>query len=322
MPTANKRQKSSTDAHQSDRSLLLQAQPDLLRKVYSFLSLKEALILRQTHRQFNEAANEIYQYSFIMNENVLKRQGIAGNDFYTSKQTKTVCNLVDNENLRAVLRNETLDTLFVYNFISTVARHSNIDNGQAVSILLEDSRCRVDVWILQSCLRKGFTAMATVLEQDARVQQMLGPCGTCKRNIGCYTCGTDNCGTDNCYESTLSYCRPCVTSHNHFCIQCNGYLCPVCFEQVYQSCEECGCVACNGDDCEFHGTCYRCARKKCNSCIIQGGENWGDTADAIFCPTCIVDVEFRDQDEYPEALERFRRGMNLHAEVARSSLFL
>ena len=118
VPTANKRQKSSTDAHQSDRSLLLQAQPEILRKVYSFLSLKEALILRQTHRQFNEAANDLYQYSFIMNENVLKRQGIAGNDyFYTSKQTKTVCNLVDNENLRALLRNETLNPGFMYNFI-------------------------------------------------------------------------------------------------------------------------------------------------------------------------------------------------------------
>jgi len=44
-------------------------------RLFSFLQLKEALVLRQVHRQFNEARNDLYQFSFHMNFNVLKMQG-------------------------------------------------------------------------------------------------------------------------------------------------------------------------------------------------------------------------------------------------------
>jgi hypothetical protein len=57
-------------------SLLLGAQPEILWKVYSFLSLKEALLLcHQTHRHhFNELSNDLYQYSLIMIEDTMKER--------------------------------------------------------------------------------------------------------------------------------------------------------------------------------------------------------------------------------------------------------
>ena len=64
--TDGKRPKTNINTCTDDTPLLLETLPEILRKVYSFLSLKEALILRRTHRQFNEAANDLYQYSFIM----------------------------------------------------------------------------------------------------------------------------------------------------------------------------------------------------------------------------------------------------------------
>ena len=61
---------------------------------------------------------------------------------YVENQKQALCNLVDNENLRAVLRNETLPfwTLLEIS-LHLLANYSKTDNGQAVSILLEDGRC-------------------------------------------------------------------------------------------------------------------------------------------------------------------------------------
>jgi hypothetical protein len=61
-------------------SLLLETQPDGLRKrFFSFLHLKvNALVLCHVHRQFNgstkQASNDLYQFSFIMKFNVVKKQ--------------------------------------------------------------------------------------------------------------------------------------------------------------------------------------------------------------------------------------------------------
>jgi hypothetical protein len=66
--------------------------------------------MRQTHRKFNEASNDLYQYSVIMERYALMiEQGY----YYVNKNIKaqviTLCNLSDDdENLRAVLRNVTL----------------------------------------------------------------------------------------------------------------------------------------------------------------------------------------------------------------------
>lgn len=56
-------------------SLLLDTQPEILRKVYSFSSLREVLPLCQVHRQFNEARNDIYQCSFITWKDTLLNRG-------------------------------------------------------------------------------------------------------------------------------------------------------------------------------------------------------------------------------------------------------
>jgi hypothetical protein len=103
-------------------SLLLKAQPEILWKAYSFLSLKEALLLCQTHRHhLNELSNDLHQYSFIMNEDTMKERGLVRNtvDKYMFNQSRGLCNVADNDYLRAVLRNETLPYVVAENFIST-----------------------------------------------------------------------------------------------------------------------------------------------------------------------------------------------------------
>ena len=64
--------------------------------------------------------------------------------------------LSDNENLRAVLRNETLPSCSAQHFMNDLIEHSENDNGQAVSILLEDGRCEVDIYHLERMLQKRF----------------------------------------------------------------------------------------------------------------------------------------------------------------------
>jgi hypothetical protein len=56
--------------------------------------------------------------------------------------------------------------------------------------------------------------------------------------------------------------------------------------------------------CRFYGKCDRCNQTKCDSCIIDNGENWADNLDEMICPTCIGHVQFADQIEYYEALDR------------------
>lgn len=78
-----------------------------------------------------------------------------------------------------------------------------------------------------------------------------------------------------------------VFSDNRFCKVCNDYLCPDCFHAGnFDSCDKC-----NGIECHFHDCvgkvlkeCEDCGRKKCETCIEEGGENW----DGTLCPTCAV----------------------------------
>ena len=137
---AAKRRKTMHDT-ETHISLLLETQPEILRKVYSFLRLKEALVLCRTHRQFNEARNDIFQYSLIM---CYDDKSVTELVAYKEHE-RLLCNLPDCQNLRAVLRNDTLAPFFVAGFIDSVVEWSSTDNGQAVSILLEDERCKVDI---------------------------------------------------------------------------------------------------------------------------------------------------------------------------------
>ena len=247
---AAKRQKTTETTAETHRSVLLQAPPEILRKVYSFLSLKEALLLRQVHRQFNELRNVLYQYSIIMNEDALKRQGFIDDntiDNYLHCQTEELCNLVDNERLRAVLRNESLPSDFARIYVRCLIGVSKTDNGQAVSILLEDERCNVDVHDLENCLKNDCTVMAEVLQQDERVKKDIQMCRTCSSNIGCYEC-------TNAYKCAVDgeprYCRECVLKDDRFCGQCNEYLCPGCHEEGdFERCEKCNAIVCIYGDC-------------------------------------------------------------------------
>lgn len=166
-----KRQKNGTE---TQPSLLLEAQPEINRNVYSFLTLKEALILRCTHRQFsNTASQDIFQYSFIMNRKALTERGFAMEyQSYLEKQKSFICRLPDPENLRAYLRNETFENdenLHLY-FMCDLVKYSTVDNGEAASILLEDGRCIIDAGVYQYMLRKDFFGMAAVLREDDWVQ--------------------------------------------------------------------------------------------------------------------------------------------------------
>lgn len=288
---ASKRQKTRESAL-PEGSLLLETQADILRKVYSFLALKEGLMLRQVHRQFNEARNDIFPYSFVMNKDALKRQGFADNNVikeYMASQTQALCNLSDTENLRAVLRNETLSSDLVRDFIFNLIKHSKTDNGQAVSILLEDGRCKVCVSSLEECLRKGLTAMAAVLQRDDRVKNDITMCRTCSDNIGCYDCAN---GTE-CHiydeENYAKFCRECVLEDDRFCKRCNYYFCPVCHEDgVFTPCVNCDglvCISCEGS---FLVQCHICERLKCVSCAEEDGEYWGlrGNFDFTVCLTC------------------------------------
>jgi hypothetical protein len=54
-------------------SFLLSTQPDILRKDYSCLTVKEALVLHRTHRQYNEASN---YYPFLCSYNIMNDAGL------------------------------------------------------------------------------------------------------------------------------------------------------------------------------------------------------------------------------------------------------
>ena len=286
VPTS-KRQKTNNNNAVAEQSILFNTHPDILRKVYSFLTLKEALVLRRTHRHFNESSNDIYQYSVIMNDIALEKQGLVDKERtkYLASQTQGLCNLVDNENLRAVLRNESLRPDFVASFILELANHSRIDNGQAVSILLQDDRCNATCLMLERMLRDELTAMPAVLQQDERVKKDIQMCRICSDHIGCYGCTT----CDENPDKTARYCFDCAfLEGNSFCEKCNEFLCPICRDEgAFASCEKCGGIECLNCEAEFLTQCESCDRKKCEACIAEDREDWSNRfRDESVCPNC------------------------------------
>jgi hypothetical protein len=61
-----------------------------------------------------------------MNKEVMDNRGISFEYrwFYVKKLNYLLCNVVDTENLHAVLRNESLDFVFVNRFIDELVEHS------------------------------------------------------------------------------------------------------------------------------------------------------------------------------------------------------
>jgi hypothetical protein len=196
-------------------------------------------------------------------------------DEYMNIQQDILCYRGNAGNLRAVLRNETLHPIVSKDFMYHLVENSKTDNGEAVSILLQDGGCDVDVAMLEKLLRKGYTAMAAVLQQNERVRiQRIRMClTTCSTNIGCYEC----ISWGNCENYEHWYCGDCTESDSSLiCRSCDDYVCPDCVEDHenrFHSCKECGIIEC--DDCtSLLYYCHMCIRWKCTSCIKQDGEKW------------------------------------------------
>jgi ribosomal protein S8 len=121
-----------------------------------------------------------------MSSDAMKRQGFLDGYIYEymNKQEKALCNLASNQSLQAVLQNETLPSNLAQWFICNMATNSKTDNGQAVSILLQDERCRVGIAFLDENLSRNFTAMAAVAQQEYRVKKDIEMCRTCSSNFG------------------------------------------------------------------------------------------------------------------------------------------
>lgn len=275
LPTATKRQKTNATDTVIERSLLLNSHPEILRKMYSFLSLKEALVLRRTHRQFNDSRNDIFQYSFILCEEALKERGLGDSDIdrmvYEGRMTHALLTNPDIGNLRAWLRNETMVPSVVSNFMTLLVNLSTADNNaQAVSVLLEDGRCEVKMEQLDTLLRRDFTAMAVALRQNEGIASECELCDTCSNKVGCYACTNTD---EVCANQGATYCRQCAMNDSHFCKECEDYLCSKCFEEEqFDSCEKCHGIICKHPEC-VHG-CEQCGRKKCDSCIVEDGKSW------------------------------------------------
>lgn len=167
-----------------------------------------------------------------------------------------------------MLRNETLPSYFSRNFLYYLVKYSNTDNGEAVSILLEDGRCNVDIDMLEKMLRRGFTAMAMGVRGDDRVTKDITMCHTCSNYIGFHDCASySECIIS---EDKRKYCRECVLKDDCFCKECSEYICPTCVEEENcQPCEKCGGLECNSV-CLGHFLikCDQCNRHKCKACCF------------------------------------------------------
>lgn len=276
----SKRQKITSNV-QSNRSLLLETCPEILRKMYSFLTLKEAVVLRSTHRQFNQASNDIYQYTVMMSPN-LDRKGYIN---YIDHRTRGLCNLSDNTNLQAVLQNVGLDFHSAKHFIEQMTNYSKTDNGEAISILLKDGRSEPCIEALEMALRKGFTAMAAVLQRHDRVKKDIKKCKTCSNNIGCFWCANED---ENYKGERQYYCRECVLKDARFCELCNAYLCPTCYQdEKFDSCGGCDGFVCRLCEGQFLMPCTTCARKKCKFFVGKNEENGVNPyRHKCGCPVC------------------------------------
>lgn len=307
----DKRQKTNEPA-ETALSFLLDTGPEMLRKMYSFLTLKETLILRRTHRQFNESSNDIYQYCFIMNHDALEKRGLGNSDRdnYLEKQRLELCSISNAENMSALIRNVTLDSVLFGRFLEDYVNCSKTDNGQAVTILLQDGKFKVGVEQYEQSLRKGFTAMAAAFQQDERVKKDIQMCPACSNNIGCHCCTNNN----SCVRGTEPrYCPKCIINDNRCCRSCKYYLCPACFTaESFDACEKCFDFQCRDEllcrvyEEEFIIICDRCDRKKCKPCIKEDGGVWFELKNGdLLCRNCASTID--DKDEHHEAFERFQR---------------
>lgn len=274
--------------------LLLDA-PEILRNVYSFLTLKEALPVHRTCRHLRQNDLDVFQYSYIVPSPGYHNPA---REKYDRAQNHVLCNLGSTDALRAVLRNKTLPERTLHSFIGKMVQSSRIDNTEALSVLLEDGRPTLSYynpsWLLDTVLRKNFTGMAALLQQHESIREAIRMCSKCSANIGAYECVNEvKCRTvpaglqrhllaeDMDLPSEYvppKYCRECVLSdksplgQEKFCGECSEYICPQCAkDRKYRSCFECRSTLCLGDNGRWCSSmCDDCSRRRlCKTCITR-----------------------------------------------------
>lgn len=195
----------------------------------------------------------------------------------TTRELQEMCKLASAANLRALLRNETLLESTVFDFLNSFIEIAYADNGEAVSVLLEDGRCFVEPYMLDIALRKEKLLVAAALLQHDEVRASMRACADCNVNIGAYECfNGKNCKSlpkppppgmntlpDN--YKLPKYCRACALAFKTFC-KCGEVICFQCLDGT-STCLDCDTTVCGQDDCVLL-TCSSCEEERCESCTV------------------------------------------------------
>lgn len=268
-------------------SLLLDSYGDILENVYSFLALKEALVLRRVCRQLNNDT-DIFRCSIIVDSNMVSRMAVPSSRHqrYLDRQERALCNLASAASLRALLANRTLPQDMIVNFLTKVTRKSLTDNGEAISVLLQDDRVLVEPAMLDKVLRRDFFAMAAALQQNEVVRAGIRMCDTCSVKVGAYQClngpkcacfakkDKEEATGDANIPLPPKYCCACMrakTTTNHQFCECGEYLCQDCVGAGnFSSCDACEEVACSREKCTL-SACASCTKDFCSGCTSDDG---------------------------------------------------
>lgn len=273
-----------------------------MQNVYSFLMLKEAIMLRGTCQQLIRDGNNVFRYSCMVDGGQTKKQHRGfelqnDREKYLHIQKRTVLHaiMIDLDNLRALLANESVHggLPLLQDLLDNFIQLSTTDNEEAVSILLKDGRPRVNPHCLDVAAKKDFTLMVEALQENETIKASIQMCATCKVNksIGVYTCanlyackslaksdqrpwGNMDALGENVKPSR--HCRSYFLRNNQTCMQCDFFVCPECIRHgsIHQ-CQECRAITCldSEDSCciEYMNTCSACRRKMCDSCARDVG---------------------------------------------------
>lgn len=314
-PNAKRQRKAAAAPVRSQPTMAsaLSLGPEIFRSVRSFLTLKDALVLRSTCRQLVNDSNDAFRYSHLfrppchydtVHSDFTRKEQF---EVYVSAQYKTFVRIALENNvdkLLAMLQNETFPAE-PFDFLGNIIKMSSIDIEAPISVLLEDGRFPVSACLLEMALRRDFSEMAAALQRDARVQAALAMCATCLINIGAYECAqSTECvhapRNDNADSNSLKYCRTCVLADNRFFKCGSGYMCPGCFHQGnYQCCEACqGFVVFEPETgpSDYYNRCVRCQKVICISCFSQG-QGWHISGpNSTLCPYCVDAIYFDERD--------------------------
>lgn len=270
MPAA-KKQCTTSSTHSSP---LLKCHSDIFQNVYSFLTLKAAVVLRRTCQELYLDEN-LFRFSILGSIQRIIQGGELVRRLSQGEEL-ALYNLANAANVCALFGNETLPAHIAKDYIHNLIAKSRTDNGEAVSIALQDGRCRVEARMLDKALRKDFTAMAAALQQDETVRAAVQLCSTCGTNIACYTCFKGKTcknlksrqkkaktSDDNLLPK---YCKNCIVVSNMLFCKCGEAVCRNKCSQRASSCEDCHAIVCGQAGCMLE-ECEECEQSLlCDSC--------------------------------------------------------